>query len=93
MQEITMKYEIIDEIMNSTGYVVLYKDNAIGYLKWLAKTIIEMYEPKTDDIDSLAEIVKDLIEMVDTIDRNDYTKVKIEECPMSVSNINVMEEK
>lgn len=88
-----MKYEIVDGIMNSTGYVVLYKDDAICYLKWLAKTTIEMYDPKTDDDDDLVEIVKDLIEMVDTIDRNDYTKVKIEECPMSVSNINVMEEK
>lgn len=73
--------------------IVLKQGEAIAWLKREASNLIDDYTDSSYDACDVAKIVEDLLEDIDTILKNDWEWVAIEECAMAVSSINVVEMK
>lgn len=73
--------------------VVLKQADAIEWLKKEARNLITDYTDSSYDAESVADIIKDLLEDIDIILKNDWEWAMIEECAMAVSNINVLQMK
>lgn len=73
--------------------IVLRKGGAVAWLKREASNLIDDYTDSSYDASDVAKIVEDLLEDIDIILKNDWEWVAIEDCPMAVSNINVVEMK
>lgn len=73
--------------------VVLKQADAIEWLKKEARNLITDYTDSSYDAESVADIIKDLLEDIDIILKNDWEWVMIEECAMAPSNINVLQMK
>ena len=71
--------------------MVMRQGEAIAWLKKGASNLIDDYTDGSYTADDVADIVKDMLEDIDLILKNDWEWVAIEECPMAVSNINVYE--
>lgn len=71
--------------------VVLKQGEAIAWLKKEASQLIDDFTDSSYDAQDVADIVKDLLEDIDLIIKKNWEWVAIEECAMSVSNINVVE--
>lgn len=73
--------------------IVLKQGEAIAWLKQEASRLVDDYTDGNYDAQDVADIIKDLLEDVDIIIKNNWEWVAIEECAMAVSNINVVEMK
>lgn len=71
--------------------MVMKHGEAIAWLKKEASNLIDDFTDSSYDPKDVADIVKDLLEDIEVIIKNDWEWVAIEECPMAVSNINVAE--
>lgn len=71
--------------------MVMKHGEAIAWLKKEASNLIDDYTDSSYDASDVADIIKDLLEDIDLIIKNDWEWVAIEECPMAVSNVNVVE--
>lgn len=71
--------------------IVLKQGDAIEWLKKEARNIIADYTDSSYDAKDVADIIKDMLEDIDLIIKNDWEWVAIEECPMATSNIQVIE--
>lgn len=73
--------------------IVLKQAEAIDWLKKEARNLISDYTDSSYDSESVADIIKDLLEYIDLILKEDWEWVMIDECAMAVSNIMVSEMK
>lgn len=73
--------------------IVLKQGEAIAWLKQEASRLVDGYTDGNYDAQDVADIIKDLLEDVDIIIKNNWEWVAIEECAMAVSNVNVVEMK
>ena len=73
--------------------IVLRQGEAIAWLKKEASNLIDDYTDSSYNAEDVADIIKDLLEDIDIIIKNNWEWVAIEDCPMAVSNINVVEMK
>lgn len=71
--------------------IVLKHGKAIAWLKQEASYLIDNYTDGDYDASETADIIKELLEYIDLIQKKDWEWVAIEECAMAVSNINVVE--
>ena len=71
--------------------IVLKQGEAIEWLKKEARNMITDFEDTMYSASDVADIVKDLLECVELIRKKNWEWVAIEECPMAVSNIQVIE--
>ena len=71
--------------------MVLKHGEAIAWLKKEASSLIDDYTDSSYDAKDVADIIKDMLEDIDLIIKNDWEWVAIEECPMATSNIQVIE--
>lgn len=71
--------------------MVMKQGEAIAWLKKEAANLIDDYTDSSYDAKDVADIIKDMLEDIDLIIKNDWEWVAIEECPMAVSNIQVVE--
>ena len=71
--------------------VVLKHEDAIEWLKKEARNFITDFEDTMYDASNVADIIKDLLENVELIRKKNWEWVAIEECPMAVSDIQVVE--
>ena len=78
---------------NKMEAIVLKQAEAIDWLKKEARNLISDYTDSSYDSESVADIIKDLLEYIDLILKEDWEWVMIDECAMAVSNIMVSEMK
>ena len=71
--------------------MVMKHGEAIAWLKREASNLIDDYTDSSYDAKDIADIIKDMLEDIDLIIKNNWEWVAIEECPMAVSNIQVVE--
>ena len=71
--------------------MVLRHGEAIAWLKKEASNLIDDYTDSSYDAKDVADIIKDMLEDIDLIIKNNWEWVAIEECAMAVSNIQVAE--
>ena len=71
--------------------MVMKHGEAIAWLKREASEMIDGYTNGNYDANDIADIIKDMLEDIDLIVKNNWEWVAIEECPMAVSNIQVVE--
>ena len=71
--------------------MVMRQGEAIAWLKKEASQLIDDYTDSSYDAKDVADIIKDMLEDIDLIIKNNWEWVAIEECAMAVSNINVVE--
>lgn len=71
--------------------IVLRQGEAIAWLKKEASNLIDDYTDSSYNAEDVADIIKDLLEDIDIIIKNNWEWIAIEDCPMAVSNINVSE--
>ena len=71
--------------------MVMKRGEAIAWLKVEMSNLIDDYTDSSYSAEDVADIVKDMLEDIDTIIKNNWEWVAIEECAMAVSNINVYE--
>lgn len=71
--------------------MVLRHGEAIAWLKKEASNLIDDYTDSSYDAKDVADIIKDMLEDIDLIIKNNWEWVAIEECAMAVSNIQVVE--
>ena len=73
--------------------VVLKQGDAIAWLKRETSNMISDYTDNMYNAKDVAEMVREMLEYIDLIIKEDWEWVAIEDCPMSTSNINVAEMK
>lgn len=73
--------------------VVLKQGEAIAWLKRETAQMIDDYTDNMYNAKDVAEMVREMLEYIDLIIKEDWKWVAIEDCPMSASNINVAEMK
>lgn len=71
--------------------MVMKHGEAIAWLKKEASNLIDDYTDSSYDAKDVADIIKDMLEDIDLIIKNNWEWVAIEECAMAVSNIQVVE--
>ena len=71
--------------------MVMKQGEAIAWLKKEASNLIDDYTDSSYDAKDVADIIKDMLEDIDLIIKNNWEWVAIEECAMAVSNIQVAE--
>ena len=71
--------------------MVMKQGEAIAWLKKEASNMIDDFTDSSYDSKDVADIIKDLLEDIEVIIKNDWEWVAIEECPMAVSNVGVAE--
>lgn len=71
--------------------IVLRHGEAIAWLKKESANLIDDYTDSSYDAKDVADIIKDILENIDLIIKNNWEWVAIEECAMAVSNIQVVE--
>ena len=71
--------------------MVMKQGEAIAWLKQEASNLIDDYTDSSYTADDVADIIKEMLEDIDIILKNNWEWVAIEECAMAVSNINVYE--
>lgn len=71
--------------------MVMKQGEAIAWLKREASNLIDDYTDSSYDAKDVADIIKDMLEDIDLIIKKNWEWVAIEECPMAVSNIQVVE--
>lgn len=71
--------------------IVLRHGEAIAWLKKESAYLIDNYTDSSYDAKDVADIIKDMLENIDLIIKNNWEWVAIEECAMAVSNIQVVE--
>ena len=71
--------------------IVLKQGEAIEWLKKEARNMLTDFEDTMYSASDVADMVKDLLEYVELIRKKNWEWVAIEECPMAVSNIQVIE--
>lgn len=71
--------------------IVLKHSDAIAWLKHEASQLIDDYTDSSYDAKDVAGIIEDILENIDMIIKKNWEWVAIEECPMAISNIQVVE--
>jgi hypothetical protein len=71
--------------------IVLKHSDAIAWLKREASQLIDDYTDSSYDAKDVAGIIEDILENIDMIIKKNWEWVAIEECPMAISNIQVVE--
>lgn len=84
-----MKAQYITDILNDKGQAIASGEDVKTFLRITADEYIR--QAIAEDVEDVGVIIDDIVAMIRLIDKEDWEWVYIEENPMSVSNLHIME--
>lgn len=84
-----MKSDYIMDLLNDRGYAIATAEDTKTFLRLTADELIR--QAIAGDIEEVGEMIDDIVAMIKTIEDQGWTDCYIEENPMAISNLHILE--